>query len=85
MSEKSQNEQKFRKKPVLIEAWQKFRKKPVVIEAYQTDRERIILTLEGEMKANKGDMIIRGIKGEIYPCKKNIFDATYEKESGHNE
>lgn len=38
----------------------------------------IIQTLEGEMKANIGDYIIKGIKGELYPCKKKIFEQTYE-------
>lgn len=37
-----------------------------------------IQTLEGEMKANSGDWIIRGVKGEFYPCKPDIFTATYE-------
>ena len=58
--------------------WQKFRKKPVVIEAYKTDRVIYIETLEGKMKAEKGDWIIRGIKGELYPCKPDIFKKTYE-------
>lgn len=38
----------------------------------------IIPTLEGDMLANIGDYIIRGIKGELYPCKPNIFEQTYE-------
>lgn len=38
----------------------------------------VIHTLEGTMQANPGDYIIRGIKGEIYPCKPDIFTATYE-------
>lgn len=37
-----------------------------------------ILTLEGTMIASPGDWIIRGIRGEFYPCKPDIFDATYE-------
>lgn len=37
-----------------------------------------IKTLEGIMKANKGDWIIKGIKGEVYPCKSDIFEMTYE-------
>ena len=37
-----------------------------------------IKTLEGTMIANKGDWIIRGIEGEIYPCKDSVFQATYE-------
>lgn len=85
----------------------KYRKKPVVIEAFQftgpfcgtgipqwytdafSQNEIIhrgewkadyaeIRTLEGVMRADKGDWIIRGIKGEIYPCKPDIFEATYE-------
>lgn len=37
-----------------------------------------IETLEGTMRADCGDYIIRGIKGEIYPCKPDVFEATYE-------
>lgn len=56
----------------------KYRKKPVVIEAYQTDVEMIIPTLEGDMKASKGDYVITGVNGEQYPCKPDIFEKTYE-------
>ena len=38
-----------------------------------------ITTLEGTMKASKGDYIIKGLKGEFYPCKPDIFEASYEK------
>ena len=38
----------------------------------------VINTLEGEMQASVGDYIIKGVKGEFYPCKPDIFDATYE-------
>lgn len=38
----------------------------------------IIKTLEGEMAVIPGDWIIRGVAGELYPCKPDIFDATYE-------
>lgn len=37
-----------------------------------------IVTLEGVMHANPGDWIIRGVKGELYPCRADIFEATYE-------
>jgi len=37
-----------------------------------------IKTLEGVMHANPGDWVIRGVKGELYPCKPDIFEATYE-------
>ena len=57
----------------------KFRKKPVIIEAYQTDRPMDIETLEGVMHADTGDWIITGVKGEQYPCKPDIFGATYER------
>ena len=57
----------------------KYRKKPVVIEAYQTKEEKIIHTLEGDMKASVGDYIITGVKGEQYPCKPDIFEKTYEE------
>jgi len=56
----------------------KFRKKPVVIEAYQTDIPLDIETLEGVMHANPGDWIITGVNGEKYPCKPDIFEKTYE-------
>lgn len=39
----------------------------------------LIQTLEGEMRADVGDWIIRGVEGEIYPCKPSVFEATYEK------
>lgn len=57
----------------------KYRKKPVIIEAYQTDKEMDIETLEGVMHAPVGDYIITGVNGEKYPCKPDIFEKTYEK------
>ena len=56
----------------------KYRKKPVVIDAYQTDKEMDIVTLEGVMHADVGDWIITGVKGETYPCKPDVFEKTYE-------
>lgn len=38
----------------------------------------LVNTLEGTMAANKGDYIIKGVKGEYYPCKPDIFEATYD-------
>lgn len=87
---------------------QRYRKKPVEIEAMQWDgdpasahpiiqwvnstgdtavwREEqacvptgiFIRTLEGEMRVSAGDFVIRGVKGEFYPCKPDIFAETYE-------
>ncbi|GKV54283.1 hypothetical protein NCCP2222_02300 [Sporosarcina sp. NCCP-2222] len=55
-----------------------FRKKPIVVSAYRTDEIAFIETLEGTMKAEVGDWIVTGIKGEQYPVKPEIFLATYE-------
>ena len=63
----------------LKKATKKYRKKPVVIEAYQTDEVMYIETLEGVLKADIGDYIITGVRGEQYPCKPDIFEATYEE------
>lgn len=63
----------------------KFRKKPIVIEAYKTEKEVLINTLEGILKAEPGDWIITGIKGEQYPCKPDIFEKTYELEFDSSE
>lgn len=50
---------------------------PVVMSAF--DSHLIIHTLEGTMRANLGDFIIKGVQGEFYPCKPDIFEATYEE------
>lgn len=55
-----------------------YRKKPVTVTAYQTDKPLEIETLEGVMRADAGDWIITGVKGEQYPCKPDIFAMTYE-------
>ncbi|MGP5071686.1 hypothetical protein ACTXI0_04680 [Arthrobacter rhombi] len=44
-----------------------------------SDGRFMIATLEGVMHANLGDFIIRGVQGEFYPCKPDIFEATYEE------
>lgn len=57
----------------------KFRKKPVVIEAVQLLERTEIKTLEGVMVGNPGDWLITGVAGEQYPCRDDIFRATYEE------
>lgn len=57
----------------------KYRKKPIIVEAYVATKEEHIKTLEGTMKADKGDYVITGIHGERYPCKPDIFKQTYEE------
>ena len=87
---------KFRKKPVEIEAM-KFEtnndnglcmkeiecwilKNGGTVENNNTDLK--IKTLEGIMRADVGDWIIKGIKGEFYPCKPDVFEVTYETKIG---
>lgn len=77
--------QKYRKRPVVIEAvqWTGSNEKEVYDFAgdkyFLTPfRELKIETLEGEMMASVGDFIIKGVNGEFYPCKPDIFEKTYE-------
>jgi hypothetical protein len=46
---------------------------------HENDDCYLIPTLEGTMKMSRGDMLITGVKGEIYPCKGDIFNKTYER------
>ena len=77
---------KFRKRPVVIEAIQYDGRNDVPIEqwscrkVYPSLKEMcmFIKTLEGEMKVSVGDWVIKGVAGEFYPCKPDIFDKTYE-------
>lgn len=79
----------FRKKPVVVEAVQFLAEtEQEMLEHLDGcpgwhmqggDGNGIVIpTLEGEMIASPGDWIIRGVKGEYYPCKPDIFVATYE-------
>lgn len=77
----------FRKKPVVIEAvLYRAGEQPGELVAdvvagtvhYNEDGTATIRTLEGDHLARPGDYIIRGVKGELYPCKPDIFEATYE-------
>jgi len=86
---------KYRKKPIVIEAvqlrwdtWSEMCKHAGVGSLKdgkpegKNDGEKIglaIPTLEGVMTANENDWVIKGVKGELYPCKPDIFEATYEK------
>lgn len=85
---------KFRKKPVVIEAFQwsmddKTQEIPVwLVDAIRrntvcdTEHGMFVRTLEGDMQVSDGDWIIKGVKGELYPCKPDIFAATYEAVEG---
>ena len=74
--------QRYVKKPVVIEAvrWtgDNLSEVKAFVGGYVLDGGRLhISTLEGLMLASVGDFIIRGVKGEFYPCKPDVFDATY--------
>jgi hypothetical protein len=83
---------KFIKKPVVVEAIQFFDQPEEIINIQEfmgnidltidykdiDDPKLKIETLEGTMNASLGDWIIKGIKGEFYPCKPDIFEITYE-------
>lgn len=93
---------KYRKKPIVIEAYQMTRKRRLsivdwptwLIEAWNAPRNApgvvyptiahtgdgtvTIGTLSGEILVDFGDWIIRGVQGELYACKPDIFDATYD-------
>ena len=86
---------KYRKKPVVIEAiqwtgenyWEILKwahagmhpKMNAIIHGSEVGSGLMVRTLEGNMMASVGDWIIKGVKGEFYPCKPDIFAATYEK------
>lgn len=84
---------KYRKKPVIIEAIQFEDNSDRIIEIHEFmggDTIRVnyedknnpylkIETLEGIMNASVGDYIIKGVNGEFYPCKPDIFEKTYER------
>lgn len=77
---------KYRKKPVVIEAiqwtgenWSDLRDfGEGNIYWFPMESMLEVKTLEGVLSASKGDWIIKGVKGEFYPCKPDIFTATYE-------
>lgn len=90
---------KYRKKPVVIEAWQLTKQKALdcflrrdkapyglyISGEYNEVSQEVydayvcIDTLEGKRKASLGDYIIKGVQGELYPCKPDIFEQTYEE------
>lgn len=95
----SSEARRFRKKPVVIEA-RRFDARSTAeserladwcggklcgIRMAPIDQFILIRTLEGEMRADPGDWIIRGVRGEHYPCKPDIFAATYEAVEAPNE
>lgn len=83
MSEKTAR--MFVKRPIIIEAFQFgvdtvpnwFKAKYITIE--NGEATACIETLEGDMLFHNGDYVIKGVEGELYPCRKDIFEKTYEE------
>ena len=77
----------FRKKPIVVQVMQYLRADNIFqcqnfcnkLKYDPEHNEYYIETLEGQMTINKNDWIIKGIKGEFYPCKPDIFKETYEE------
>ena len=76
---------RYRKRPVEVAAVQWTGKNLDAVRAVMRDRTAVVTdgvlripTLEGEMQARNGDWIVRGVQGESYPVKPDIFAATYE-------
>lgn len=80
---------RYKKKPVVVEAiqWNGDNRKevfdfcPLSYFTYNPETDSLdlkIKTLEGHMIATEGDFIIKGVKGEYYPCKPDIFEITYD-------
>ncbi len=87
--------QKFVKKPVVIEAIQYNGANITEIETFVRGKlptimtsdlgaQLVIPTLEGDIKVSKGDYVIKGIKGEFYPCKPDVFKNTYNVVEDNN-
>lgn len=80
---------RYRKKPVIIEAKKLTEDNMLDVKEWCNGElipnrpacryDLAIKTLEGIMQADIGDYIIKGVQGELYPCKPDIFEATYEK------
>ena len=62
------------------EDWFYCKKRPIVIQAIKMDKDFTVITLEGEYKGKAGDYLLKGVKGEVYPCRKDIFEETYTRE-----
>lgn len=85
---------KYIKKPIVVEAFQEGKECPLwftkaaingTVYYNEASGKLTICTLEGDMIVNKGDWIIQGINGEIYPCKPDIFEKTYDLLESLNE
>lgn len=84
---------RYRKKPVVVDAWRYdpacppdqrpiwVRDTTRVTDPMNIPPRLIVMTLEGRLLAMPGDWLIKGVKGEVYPCAPDVFAATYEEVS----
>lgn len=78
---------KYRKKPIVVEAIRWTGKNQTEIDKFcgmkvvwgKNNKAFLVLTREGTKLATMGDYIIKGVNGEFYPCKPDIFEKTYER------
>ena len=73
---------KWLKLYLIEQGFKQFRKKPIVIWAKEMEKQFSVKTLEGTMEGQAGDFLIIGIKGEAYPCDRDIFFGSYDKVEG---
>lgn len=84
--------QTFRKKPVEVQAMQLMDNQLAVAQWIRTNGGKVVVppvepclyidTLEGRMRADTGDYVVRGVKGEFHPVKPDVFELTYERVGG---
>ncbi len=59
-------------------SWQMAVKKPIPIRVHQIDEDFSVVTPEGTLQAKSGDYLVVGVRGELYPISKAIFEETYD-------
>jgi hypothetical protein len=62
-----------------IAAFKQYRKRPVQVRAARIIQAVDIQTLEGTVRGYPGDYLVVGMKGEVFPCRADIFNATYDE------
>ena len=58
--------------------WLPVRKKPIIEDAWEMPADFKVETLEGTLQGKEGDYLLKGVRGEMYPIKKAIFEETYD-------
>lgn len=65
-----------------VDEWTDVEKRPVVVQARRVDERTEVDTREGTVVAEAGDVLMRGVEGEVYPCDADIFEETYRQPTG---